>query len=211
MDNISDATILTLSVSIFIAALNVSFGIHGRLKKFTNERISVYKEISSLEDDTNQLSEEKIVAKQKLKAQVLYELTKIKDVNLASFMLEVMKNNPNIDNKKEISIRTVIDCVDKEITNMSPSVTNTELLLNGARFRKKRKIGFLHIAFNVVLAIIFSQAAFSFSESRGQIPLALASGVASLFMLGQYTLCLLYYPVLGTFNHYDKIIKNLVK
>lgn len=141
MDNISDATIMTLSVSIFIAALNVSFGIHGRLKKFANETISVYKEISSLEDDTNQLSEAKVVAKQKLKAQVLYELTKIKDVNLASFMLEVMKNNPNIDNKKT-SIRTVIDCVDKEITNMSPSATNAELLLNGARFRKKEKLDF---------------------------------------------------------------------
>lgn len=50
MNNISNATLLTLTVTIFIAAVNFFFGIHGRLKKFSNERTSVDKEISSLED-----------------------------------------------------------------------------------------------------------------------------------------------------------------
>lgn len=76
MDNISNATMLTLTVTIFIAAVNFFFGIHGRLKKFSNERISVYKEISSLEDSNGQLSDAKEVAKLKLKSQILFELKK---------------------------------------------------------------------------------------------------------------------------------------
>lgn len=101
MDNISNATILTLTVTIFLAALNFFIGIHGRLKKFTNERISVYKEISSLDNSKNELSDAKIVANQKLKSQVLFELTKIKDNELASLMLELMKKTLNLIPKRK--------------------------------------------------------------------------------------------------------------
>ncbi|MCW6034398.1 hypothetical protein [Pantoea sp. JK] len=209
MDNISNATLLTLTVTIFIAAVNFFFGIHGRLKKFSNERISVYKEISSLEDSNGQLSDAKEVAKQKLKSQVLFELTKLRDTKLASLMLHILKKNSGIDIKKETSVRTVIDCLDQEVTVINSSFTNTTLSLSRPRFRKKRNKGALLVFLYITLSIIFSQAAFSFSESREQLPMALATGLISLFMIFLYALCLIKYPILGSFNHYNNIISNL--
>ncbi|KNC07585.1 hypothetical protein AC790_18735 [Pantoea sp. RIT-PI-b] len=211
MDNISNATVLTLTVTIFLAALNFFFGIHGRLKKFTNERISVYKEISSLDNSKNELSDAKIVASQKLKSQVLFELTKIKDNELASLMLELMKKNPELDTKKEASIRTVIDCLDKELISLSPFVSNTAITLNKEKFLKKRFKGIYRIVIYIALAIIFSQATFSLVEMKNQIPLALVTGSMSIFMLIQYTLCLITYPALGSFIHYKKLIDKLKK
>lgn len=209
MENISNATFLTLTVTVFLAAVNFFFGIHGRLKKFTNERISVFKEISSLEDSDEELADAKKVAKQKLKGQVLYELTKIKNASHASLMLEILKNNHELQTKKETSIRTIIDCLDKEITTLSPSVTKTELSLNNKRFRIKRRKGMVRIAFYVILAIIFSQTAFYLAETKEHIPLALVAGSISIFMLIRYTLTLISYPALGSFNHYKKMIDNL--
>jgi hypothetical protein len=137
MESISNATILTLAVTISLSAVNFFFGIHGRLKRFTNESISVYKKISSLEDDNDELSDAKKVAKQKLKEQVYFEITKIKDISYASLMLEILKNNPALETKKETSVRTVIDCLDKEVIHLSPPVIKTILTLNHTRFRKK--------------------------------------------------------------------------
>jgi len=136
MESISNATILTLAVTITLAAVNFFFDIHGRLKKFTNERISVYKEISSLEDANDDLSDAKKVAEQKLKQDVLFELTKIKSIPLSTLMLEIMKKNPNLDTKKETSVRTVIDCLDKEVIQLSPSFNKITLSLNRAKFQK---------------------------------------------------------------------------
>lgn len=209
VDSISNATILTLTVTIFLAAVNFFFGIHGRLKKFTNERISVYKEISSLEDNNEELSDAKKVAKQKLKEQVFLELTKIKDMSFASLMLEILKNNPALEIKKETSVRTVIDCLDKEVTHLNPSVVKTTLTLSHARFRKKQNKGILRVIFYIILPIIFSQASFSLVETKEHIPLALVTGCISIFMLIRYTLILISYPVLGNFNHYRKIIASL--
>lgn len=134
MDNISNATMMTVTVTIFIAAVNFFFGIHGRLKKFSNERISVYKEIYSLEDSNGLLSDAKEVANLKIKSQVLFELTKLRDAKLASLMLHILKKNSDIDSKKETSIRTVVDCLDKEVTVINSSITNTALSLNRSLF-----------------------------------------------------------------------------
>jgi len=209
MESISNATILTIAVTICLAALNFFFGIHGRLKKFTNERISVYKEILSLEDSNEELSDAKKIAMQKLKEQVFYELTKIKCTLLATLMLEIMKNNPCLDTKKEASVRTVIDCLDKEVVNLSPSITKTTLSLNRARFRSKQNRGMIRVVFYIILAIIFSQASFSLAENKEHIPLAVVAGCTSIFMLMRYTLNLISYPVLGSFNHYRKLISRL--
>ncbi|ORM63869.1 hypothetical protein PRCB_18015 [Pantoea rodasii] len=209
MEGISNATILTLAVTISLAAVNFFFGIHGRLKRFTNERISVYKEILSLEDSNEKLSDAKKVAKEKLKEQVFYELTKIKSIPLATLMLEIIKNNPYLDTKKETSIRTVIDYLDKEVVNLSPSITKITLSLNRARFCKKQMRGVVHVIFYIVLAIIFSQASFSLVETKEHIPLAVVTGCISIFMLIRYTLNLIAHPVLGSFNHYKKLISRL--
>ena len=209
MESISNATILTLAVTICLAALNFFFGIHGRLKKFTNERISVYKEILSLEDSNEELSDAKKIAKKKLKEQVFYELTKIKCTLHATLMLEIMKNNPYLDTKKEASVRTIIDCLDKKVVNLSPSITKTTLSLNRARFRSKQNRGIFFVVFYIILAIIFSQASFSLSENKEHIPLAVVTGCISIFMLIRYTFNLIYYPVLGSFKHYKKLISIL--
>lgn len=211
MDNISNATMLTVTVTIFIAAVNFFFGIHGRLKKFSNERISVYKEIYSLEDSNGQLSDAKEVANLKLRSQVLFELTKLRDAKLASLMLHILKKNSDIDSKKETSIRTVVDCLDKEVTVINSSITNTALSLNRSRFCRKRNKGALQVSLYITLSIIFSQAAFSFSESRAQLPMALATEFISLFMIFLYAKCLIKYPILSSFNHYSNIIRNLEK
>lgn len=181
------------------------------MKKFSNERISVYKEIYSLEDSNGQLSDAKEVANLKLRSQVLFELTKLRDAKLASLMLHILKKNSDIDCKKETSIRTVVDCLDKEVTVINSSITNTALSLNRSRFCRKRNKGALQVALYITLSIIFSQAAFSFSESREQLPMALATGFISLFMISQYAKCLIKYPILSSFNHYNNIIRNLEK
>ena len=209
MESISNATILTLAVTISLAAVNFFFGIHGRLKKFTNERISVYKEILSLEDSNEELSDAKKIVKQKSKEQVFYELTKIKCTQLATLMLEIMRNNPYLDVKKEASVRTVIDCLDKEVVNLSPSITKTTLSLNRARFRSKQNRGVVRVVIYIILAIIFSQASFSLAENKEHIPLAVVTGCISIFMLIRYTLNLISYPVLGSFSHYKNLISKL--
>jgi len=61
----------------------------------------------------------------------------------------------------------------------------------------------------IILAIIFSQASFSLAENKEHIPLALVTGCISVFMLIRYTLSLISYPALGSFNHYKKLIEEL--
>ncbi len=130
-------------------------------------------------------------------------------------MLELMKKNPELDTKKEASIRTLIDCLDKELISLSPFVSNTAITLNKERFLKKRFKGICRIVIYIALAIIFSRATFALIEMKNQIPLALAlalaTGSMSIFMLRHYTLCLITHPALGSLFYYKKLIDKLKK
>lgn len=84
-------------LSYMISSIAIALSLNARLKRFNNERISVYKDMKALSSELKMESHEIKLIDDELKQLILREVTGVFEVTPARRLMKVLSCNPNLD------------------------------------------------------------------------------------------------------------------
>lgn len=198
----------TKLISIITSAIAVAFSLNSRLKKFNNERISVYKDMKSLASELKMEAYEIKEIDEELKKRILRETTGIFETLHAKRLLKVLSCNENLDPFNRQRLKMLIRCVNEKKLKPEDNCELISFQLSEDLYKKRAREGF-----NVILAMLFSFVVLiisgiqSFKEndliwSVFQITMAFLMYVAMIYTKSEY-------PTPWNFKSHDDFINEL--
>ena len=104
-----------LKITVFIIPLPaLLLNFHARLKRFTNEIISVYKDLKPRCSDVGMEPHEIKVINDEIKKLILIETTGIWNIDATRTYLKILSCNESIKPHKRNRLKRLIKCVDEE-------------------------------------------------------------------------------------------------
>lgn len=132
--------LISSGITILIFLFTMIFNLHGRMKLFRNEKISLYKDISS----TLQTLWQKYLnlkAIRKIEEKLLVYVTKSNSTQNSKMMLIIMNRNPELNRRDEYELRRHLDCM-YILRKSESSIAEKQADYFKSNFIKKTFLGF---------------------------------------------------------------------
>ncbi|WP_263056996.1 hypothetical protein [Pantoea agglomerans] len=195
-------------LSIIIPSIALVFSINARLKRFNNERISVYKDMKNLSSELKMESYEIIAIDDELKKLILREATGIYEITLAGRLIKILSCNSKLEEFKRKRLKKLIHCVSEKEVSLQDNVRVTEFYLDKILFKKRAREG---VAFIIALFLGFITFYIAGNSSLVreeyfwgtiQLIMSLASSITMFIAICSY-------PALWGYNSHKKFVAEL--
>ncbi|NIG21244.1 hypothetical protein F3J37_21440 [Pantoea sp. Al-1710] len=134
--------LISSGITILIFLFTMIFNLHGRMKLLRNEKISLYKDISSALQSFGKNTETLKLLEKKVEEESLMYVTKTNNIQDAKMMLIIMNRNPELTRRDEYELRRYLDCIYILRKSESPLATKNKLILSKSKFIEKTLLGF---------------------------------------------------------------------
>lgn len=195
-------------ISFIIPSIALFFSINARLKRFNNERISVYKDMKSLSSELRMEDYEIKVIDNELNKLIIREATGIYEVTFAKKLMKILSCNPNLDEFKISRLKRLIRCILEREVLFQGQGANIAFYLDKGLFNKRAREGILFIvAFFVGFIACFMAGTSAivseeFFWATIQLLMSLAMVIITLFTVRSY-------PAPWKYNSHKKFIEEL--
>lgn len=195
-------------ISFIIPSIALIFSFNARLKRFNNERISVYKDIKLLSSELKMEDYEIKVIDDELNVLILREVTGIYEITPAKRLIKILSCNPNLEGFKKNRLKKLIRCTFEKELPPQEKVKNIEFYLERDAFKKRAKEGAMFIISFFIGYLTLLMAGYS-SIVRSEYFWAATQLMMSIALLMAMLFTKRSYPSLWTYNAHKKFIEEL--
>lgn len=195
-------------LSYMISSIAIALSLNARLKRFNNERISVYKDMKALSSELKMESHEIKLIDDELKQLILREVTGVFEVTPARRLMKVLSCNPNLDAVKKKRLKTLIRCVNENEYSTQNDGGVIKLELNKGMYNKRSKEGAAAIIAFFVCYLTFLFSGYS-SIIRGEYYWAGVQIIMTFVLLIAMVFAKVSYPALWNYRSHKRFIDKL--
>ena len=195
-------------IGFIIPSIALIFSFSARLKRFNNERISVYKDMKSLSSDLKKEEYEIKVIDDELKQLILQEVTGIYEITPARRLMKILSCNPNLEPFEKNRLKKIIQCVNEKEHIPQEKGGNINFELDKDLYKKRAKEGTVFIIAFFIGYITFLISGFpsivreEYSWATTQIIMSFTLLIAMLFTKNSY-------PAPWQYKAHKKFIEEL--